>query len=409
MHQPLPAYRQLAVAGILAALSLTARPTVAQDNILIYGNSIINGPTVGFFEDLVAQTGQPTPNVVTWILGNQSTTNYVNQIGLITSSLSAGQTWKAMVVEGATLETTNFMGNPVGFQANMLTLGNALFAHSPNALFIGHETGADHPNSTRYPSWFPNAAAWLAFPQAAYQQAAEAITAANPSSPAAQVAKQGTCYANTIGYGLPFYQSDLHHLSNQGKALVACLYFIEIYGGRIEDIAVDFAVGTPLVNRLLANGIDEAKWNKVVGFADRSQPRGMRPYPGSDSDFQMRIGPSANQLNLRVTKQVAGGDQLAVRMVSPLDAVTSFPAGIYLQQLPTGTPPNVGAFPGLQLDRMLLTTWFGVPDLNGSAVMWTIPFGLSGQTVWLQAASRGPSGSGAYPVAFSDAQRIEIQ
>ena len=95
MHQPFSAYRKLAVASMLAALSLTARPTVAQDNILIYGNSIINGPTVGFLEDLVAQTGQPTPNVVTWIFGNQSTTNYVNQIGLITSSLTGGQTWSS--------------------------------------------------------------------------------------------------------------------------------------------------------------------------------------------------------------------------------------------------------------------------------------------------------------------------
>ena len=55
-------------------------PGAAQDNILIYGNSIIDGPTVGFFEDLVVESGRPMPNVVPWILGNQSTTNYVNQM-----------------------------------------------------------------------------------------------------------------------------------------------------------------------------------------------------------------------------------------------------------------------------------------------------------------------------------------
>lgn len=409
MHQHTSALRHLAVAGLLAVLSLTVRPIAAQDNILVYGNSIIDGPTIGFFEDLVAQTGQPSPNVVTWIAGNQSTTNYVNQIGLITSSLPTGQTWRAMVVTGATLETTNFMGNPVAFQANMLTLGNALFAHSPNALFLGHETGADHPNSSRYPAWFPDAAAWLAFPQAAYAQAAAAITVANPTSPPAQVAKQGTCWANTIGYGLPFYEGDLHHLSDQGKALVACLYFIQIYGGRIEDIAVDFSVGTPLVNRLLANGINQDKWNKVVGYADRSQPRAMRPYPGSDSDFQLRAGPAANQVNLRVTKQVTAGDDLYLRMVSPLDVVESYPAGVYMQILPTGTLPMTGAFPGLQLNRALLTTWFAVTDLTATAVLQTIPSGLAGSTIWVQAVSRGPSGSGAFPLTLSDAQRIEIQ
>ena len=301
------------------------------------------------------------------------------------------------------------MGNPVAFQANMLTLGNALFAHSPNAFFVGHETGADHPNSSRYPQWFPDAATWLAFPQAAYAQAGAAIAAANPTNPRPRIAKQGTCYANTIGYGLPFYQGDLHHLSNQGKALVACLYYVQIYGGRIEDIAVDFASGTPLVTSLLANNIDENKWNKIVGYADRSQPRSLRPYPGTDSDFQMRTGPTSNSINLRAVKQVTGGDDLYVRMVSPLEANDAFPAGVYMQQLPTGSLPNLGAFPGLQLDRTMLTTWITEPDLSASATIMTIPGGLAGQTIWLQAVSRGPSGSATYPLALSDAQRIEIQ
>jgi hypothetical protein len=405
--------RPFVAVTLLAAFCVSTRQALAQDNILIYGNSIINGPTVGFFEDLVAQTGAPTPNVVSWIGNDKNTGDYVAQLGLVTSSLPAGQTWHAMIVEGATLETTTInmpplVGNPAAFQANMLTIASAYFAHSPNGLFVGHETGADHPNSSRYPAWFANAATWLAFPQAAYEQAAEAITAAHPSSPAVRIAHQGTCWANTIGYGLPFYQNDLHHLSNMGKALVACLYYIEIYGGRIEDIAVDFTVTTPLVSRLLSNGIDASKWRRIVGFADRSQPRGLRPFPGTDSDFQMRIGFASNDVNLVSTKQATSGSQLFVKLISPLDANTFSVAGVYMQILPTGTPPNSGGFPGLQLDRGLMTTWFGVADLTGSAVIQTIPAGLAGNTIWLQAVSRGPSGSAAYPITLSDAQRINI-
>lgn len=409
MHLPLPNVRALRSALLGTALLLTTQLATAQDNILVYGNSIINGPTMGFFEDLIVQSGAPTPNLVTWIGPDRDTGDYANQLGLITSSLPAGQTWRAVFVEGGTLETTNFMGNPTAFQANMLTIANAFFAHSPQGLFVGHETGADHPNSSRYPSWFPDAAAWLAFPQAAYEQAKEAITAAHPTSPAAQTAHQGTCYANSIGYGLGFYQNDLHHLSNTGKALVACLYFIEIYGGRIEDIAVDFASSTPLVTRLLANGIDEDKWHRVVGYADRSQPRELRPYPGSDSDFQMRTGKVSNFTDLRSTKQVNVGDSLYFRLVSPLGATETDPAGVYMQVLPTGTSPTLGGFPGLQLNRALLSTWFGVPNLAASPILQTIPGGLSGMTIWIQAASRGPSGSSQFPLALGDAQRIEVQ
>lgn len=405
--------RPFVAVTLIAAFCLSARQALAQDNILIYGNSIINGPTVGFFADLVAQTGAPTPNVVSWIGNDKSTTDYVAQLGLVASSLPVGQTWHAMIVEGATLETTTinmppYVGDPVAFQANMLTIANAYFAHSPNGLFVGHETGADHPSSSRYPSWFAGAATWLAFPQAAYAQAAEAITAAHPNSPAVRIAHQGTCYANTIGYGFQFYQNDDHHLSDMGKALVACLYYIEIYGGRIEDIAVDFSVSTPLVSRLLNNGINEAKWKRIVGFADRSQPRDLRPLPGTDSDFQLRIGFVSNSVDLTSHKQATAGTQMFFKLISPLDANTFATAGVYMQILPTGTQPNSGGFPGLQLDRGLMGTWFGVADLTGPAVMQTIPAGLAGNTIWVQGVSRGPSGSATYPLALSDAQHIDI-
>ena len=112
---------------------------------------------------------------------------------------------------------------------------------------------------------------------------------------------------------------------------------------------------------------------------------------------------------MQVVKQVTAGDTLSARMVSPLEANDPFVAGVYLQQLPTGTAPTLGSFPGLQLDRSMITVWFSVQDLSAGQTTMTIPPGLAGQTIWLQAVSRGPSGSPNYPLACSDAQRIEVR
>ena len=394
----------------LATVDVTARSAAAQDNILIYGNSIINGPFIQLFNDLIVQAGVPAPNIVSSIVGGARTGNHVGQLGLVTSSLPAGQTWRAMVVQGSTFETTDYLtGDVAAFHANMQTMADAYFAHSPNGLFIGHETGADHPTSNRYPSWFADPATWLAFPQAAYAHAAEVITAAHPASPPMQIAKQGTCWANTIGYELDYYQNDLHHLNKRGKILVACLYYLEIYGGRIADIPVDFSVSTPFVDAMIAGNIDEAMWDKIVGYADRSQRPAMRPFPGSNSDFQLRTGTVADALNVRAKKYLTSGDGIYLQLVSPLHALDTYAAGVYLQILPTGTLPTMGAFPGLHLDRSQMTSWFAVPDLTGSAVLRNIPNGLAGNTIWVQGTSRGPSGSPAFPDTFSDAQQFVIQ
>ncbi len=381
----------------------------SQDNILIYGNSIIDGPTPDYLSDLVVESGAPAPNIVRFIIGNGTTSNYVGAQGLITNSLASGQDWTAMIVQGGTVETTPNLGNPAAFHNNMLTLANVFFGHSPQGLFVGHETGADHPNSSRYPAWFPDAATWLSYPQAAYARAADAINVAHPTSPPVRTARQGTCWASTAGYPLVLYRNDLHHLTAQGEALCACLYFIEIYGGRIEDLGVDYAVPTPLVNRLMADGISEAQWERLVGFADRSQPRSVRPYPGSDSDFQLRVGVNTSITTLTSTKSAVAGDSLFVRLTSPLDSTELYPAGVYFQWLPTGTPPTLGNIPGLQLDRTLLGVYFAVPDLTGGPVVQSVPTGMSGSNLWLQATSRAPTGSTGFPLMLSDAQVIEVQ
>lgn len=403
---------RLALASLALAFGTTSQAS-AQDNILIYGNSLIDGPTVGFFEDLITQAGMPAANVVTAIGPDRWTSDHLNHLGLITSSLAAGETWDAMIILGGTIEPTDInmpplVGDPAGFQTSLATIANTFYSHSPNGQILFHETGADHPNSSRYPLWFDDAATWLAFPQAAYAQAAATIDAAHPSSPPVRIANQGTAYAETIGYGFFFYENDLHHMSDMGKAFATCLWFTELYGGRIADLPVDFGVTTPLITNLQSNGIDQVRWDRLAGYADRSQPRALRELPGSDSDFQMRTGPVANQLNVLPSKRVAAGSQFFIRLQSPLDSLESFTAGVYMQVLPTGVTPTTGNIPGLQLDRTQATTWFGVPDLTGGAVTVTIPSNLSGQTIWIQAVSRGPSGSSSYPLTLSDAQRIVV-
>jgi hypothetical protein len=395
---------QVRLCAVLLSALLVLAVAPAQDNVLVYGNSIVFSPTVPYLKDLVVQTGAPQPNVVEFIGGDQTTTNYVNQIGLITTSLPAGQTWRAMVVCGGTRENVPSLGNPAAFQSNMGTLADAFFAHSPAGWFVGHETGADHPNSTTaYPAVAPDPATWLAWSHDAYATAAVAITAAHPGNAPARVAEQGTCFAATAGYPTFIYKlNDLHHLSLQGKLLSAMLWYVQIYGGRIEDIAVDFTVSTPLVTRLIADGIDHDEWLRLVGFADASQPASNRPYPGSDGDFQLRSAVGSSLTNLVTHKAAITGSTLRLEPFSPLAIAQNAPAVVYGELIMIGLPPS-GMSP-LWLDPNEMRVLVELSDLAGPVDM-AIPPGLIGQALWLQAVSFGPGGSRTY----SDAQLVEIQ
>ncbi|MCK5944604.1 MAG: hypothetical protein KAI24_21630, partial [Planctomycetes bacterium] len=403
----LPSLRRgLRAASLFLLSSLPVSLASAQDNVLIYGNSIVFAPTVAFFSDLVVQAGLPEPHIVQSIGPDQKTSHYVNQSGLITTGVPAGETWRAMIVQGGTIENNQNIGNPSAFQSNMMTLANALFAHSPNALFVGHETGADHPNSTSYPGAAPDPATWLQWSHDGYAAAAAAITAAHPSSPPAVVAEQGTAFASTAGYPSWLYLSDHHHLSNQGRLLSAMLWYIEIYGGRVEDIEVDFSVSTPLVAQLQASSISEEKYYRLVGLADRSQPAADRPFPGSDADFQLRTIVNGTHSNLLTYKVATAGDTLRVKMASPLGASQSAPAAVYAQFVPPGQLPNGGLPPQLWLDASQMHALVEVTDLNGGPTDLIVPSGFAGYTMWLQAASRDAATNA---IIYSDAQQVRLR
>jgi hypothetical protein len=373
----------------------------AQDRVLVFGHSIVWSPTIPFFQDLVEQTGAARPIVVAQIAGNQTTTTFVNLIGSITS---APQPWRAMIVCGGTRENLPTVGNPEVFQSNMRTLGAALSGHSPAAQFVGHETGADHPSDTVYPGLVADAATWLAYSHDAYASAIAGITAENPGSPPARVAEQGTCWAATAGYPTFLYENDLHHLSTRGKLLSAMLWYVAIYGGRIENIAVDFTSSTPLVTRLIANNIDQAEWLRLVGFADAAQPAAARPYPGSDGDFQLRSAVDSTITNLVTRKIAATGSTLRIEPFSPLGAMQNAPAAVYGQVVTTGQQPNGGLPPALWLDGSSMRVLLQVTGLGGAPADVPVPPGLFGNTVWIQAVSAPSAGVRIY----SDAQLVEI-
>ncbi len=387
-----------------------ARGSCAQDDILVYGNSILADVYEDYLHDLIVHSGRPAPNLVTFLIPNGTTNNYLANAGLITGSLAAGNTWEAMIIQGGTIETTFVLGNdPQDFLDNMEDLADLYFAHSPQGLLVGHQTGADHPNSSNYPTFFPDPETWLQYPVRAYAAAKDLIDLAHPSNPPMRIAPQGVAMAETTGYALVLFEGDKHHLSDQGEVWAACLHYLQIYGGRICDLQLDFSGNAPLVQRLLADGIDEDQWNRIAGFADASQPAALRKYPGSNDDFQLRSGIDTTITHLCPDLTATVGDTLNVRLFSPLDGYESYGAGVYMQVLPTGTLPNGGAIPGLILDASLMTTWFAVPDLTSSGVVpFTIPSSASGQTIWIQGTSRGPSASGAFPLTLSDAQAISV-
>jgi hypothetical protein len=394
--------------AVLLVVALVSGGIHGQDRILLYGNSIISGAVAPYFGDLVEQSGQPRPLMTSLIQGNATTTTYVANIGLITSSLPAGTFWKAMVVQGGTIETTP-LGNPAAFEPNMLTLAAALYEHSPQAQFVGHETGADHPNSSNYPSLFPNPATWLAYPQAAYASARAAIDAAHPTALPARLALQGTAVAETTGYDVTLFAADLHHLSNRGKLLCALLYYTQIYDARACELVVDFSVQTPLVTRLQSNGITKEQYDAIAGYADRVMHRSKRPYPGSDSDFQLRSGINVSLNNLCPMKTATAGAVLTLEVLSPLGAGDAFSIAVHGQLLPTGTAPAPQTLRGLHLSLSESFELFSAPDLSSATTSRVIPAGLSGYTLWMQAASSMPPGTPGFPLALSDAQTLDIQ
>lgn len=393
----------LRLCAVLVSFLLPNAAADAQDRVLVYGHSIVWNPTIPFFQDLVQQTGAPRPIVVAQIAGDQTTTTFVN---LISSITAAPQPWRAMIVCGGTRENLPTVGNPGAFQSNMLTLGAALFGHSPAAQFVAHETGADHPNDNVYPGLVPDAATWLAYSHSAYASAAAAITAAHPGNLPVRVAEQGTCWAATAGYPTFLYANDLHHLSPRGKLLSAMLWYIAIYGGRIENIAVDFTSSTPLVTSLNANGINQAEWRRLVGFADGSQPPAARPYPGSNGDFQLRSAINSTITNLVTQQTATTGSTLRLEPFSPLGAVQNAPAAVYSQLMATGLAAGGGLPPALWLDPSMMQLVFKVTNLNGGPVDITIPPGLTGYTMWIQAISGGPAPGNRL---HSDAQLVVIQ
>lgn len=406
MHVPLAA-RALPFAGLLFALSSAAH---AQDDILIYGNSIIEDWVVDYLHDIIVESGRPAPNIVDLVGPDLTTAEYLLNQGLITSSLPAGETWEAMIVQGGTVEVTNILGfDPADFEANMVALAGAFYAHSPQGLFVGHETGADHPNSNRYPAWFANAAEWLAFSQTAYANAQAAIHATYPAAPLARIAPQGTVFANTAGYPNNVFTNDDHHHSVRGQILDAMLHYQALYGGSLEALDVDLTQSTPLTSRLLSQGVDQNAWNRLAGFADRSLRRGLRPHPGSDDDFQLRVSVVSPVVNLLVEQEAAAGDTLYLRPFSPLDSTETYQAVVYSQFLPTGTTPVAGTIPGTLFDPASARVQAVFPDLLGGSATMTIPPGLAGNSLWFQAVSRAPATSSAFPIVVSDGKVVHLQ
>lgn len=410
---PLPLLRRTSVRSLLA-LAISAaftQTSQAQDNVLILGSSLLQGnhPAHEWFADIVEESGRPRPNVVTSYGPDRDTSDHVASIGIIQSAIPAGESWKAMVVQGMSVETTFLFGyDPTTFLSNMNTLAAALYGHSPQALFVGHETGVSHPDHpTRYPAWFANAAEWLMFQQRAYAAARGQIDANNPGAMPSAIARQGTCFANSAGYDITLYRQDLHHFRNRGQIVCALLWYQEIYGGQLCDLDVDFASSTALANHLNQISMSEDVWLRLVSYCDRVQPRAERELPGSDDDFQLRVAIGAGLTNLCTRHSASVNDVFHVELVSPLGANTAASAILLMEVLPQGTLPNFGSIPGLWLDRTAAQVIFSTPDLTSATYFQSLPPALAGQTVWLQALSNGPVRPG-YDYALSDARTIDV-
>ncbi|MEL6716766.1 MAG: hypothetical protein AAFP86_23515, partial [Planctomycetota bacterium] len=236
------------------------------------------------------------------------------------------------------------------------------------------------------------------------------VTAAFPSNPPMRVAKQGTIFANTAGYPFGLFEGDLHEHSRNGEILDALLWYQSIYGGQLCDLDVDFSSSTPLVNRLVSDGVNAALWKRLVSFADRALEASQRPYPGTDDDFQLRVAVNTGVgLSHLCTESTAmAGDTLRLQPFSPLGAADAQPVGVYVQIEPSSYMPATMGVPAWHLDPTRQRLYGSASDLSGGSMDSVVPAGLSGLSYWVQGVSRTPSGASGFIWALSDAKVVEI-
>ena len=380
-------------------------------NILFYGNSytIVNSVHT-LVQALAEQAGFDPPNVVGALVGGQDLDFHLNEPGqaaAIAGSLTLGEEWDYVVLQGFSLEATVALGDPQGFKADALAIVTNVKAHSPGARACLYQTWARAPGHSVYPSAFSSPLVMHQQIEASYTQAVAEIDAAfGPDT--ARRAAAGEAVA-LRAWDPAMYDPDLSHPGPLMSTMAADTIFTAIYGVRACSLDPDLDAGGNLAGKLLGFGMDEQDWEEAAGLADRAADAQNRLHPGSREDLLLRTAVSF-PLTACPLKSAAPLAHVGVRLTTPAATYRGEVAWIQADLFPTGFPP--GPAPGMpEIHYDAATSWVLVatpdlgPALDSSLVLepWT-----AGRSLLLQGYVLAPSAKTGNPFTTTDAHEVQI-
>ncbi len=297
---------------ILAAVIMMMAATVTRAaepalNILVYGNSFMNGTNVPEVFSCVARADAKTqPNIINASVNSQALSFHIavqnsnvpvspnttvkHWINDSTLNKNATGKWDYVVLQEFSTKPTDIayanQGNPTAFKNDALTLYNLVRADSPGVKPVLFETWARAPGSDWelrmfYPSLVPSTGATPAQYRAASNKMQEELrtyyTQAQAFLGGAQeclLAPVGDAF-QAMNFDTSLYNPDNYHESGKGAVLGALILYRTIYKESVSDIPYSQMNG--FMNQKLGGlpnyGIpNAAAWQSMTAFVDATVP-----------------------------------------------------------------------------------------------------------------------------------------
>jgi len=366
-----PAWAALAVAFAAWVAPCTAQSTCSPKNILWLGNSLSYGQPA-WFRMLTEQAGVPTTNLSDQIVGGNTLRQWLQAPAVLQNhiqGLPAGASWDAVIVQAYSTEPTTTRGNPSAYANDVVTLMQAVRAHSPHATGYLYQTAAYGFGHGYYPTWYVDPYAMDADVRAGIDLGLATLQAALGTD-AGRVAPVGDAYRRD-NFSPILYRPDLMHGEHQGQLLSAMVLFREIYGRDVRSLSIQHGGATTLEARLTATNIGPARFAQLAARADAAGHQ----LPGSRADLflEHRIDTGPWRTADRVS--VLPLQTLTTSTKSPRGGYATAPAFALLHVFATGQPvPSIGIAelhipPGPTTSFELL----GVPGAGGVGWSLSIP------------------------------------
>lgn len=400
----------------LLALLLASGVTAQGKNLLFYGNSFTYyswGYGVPELVSLIAtEAGHPAPFLKQALVGGSTLTFHATdpgQVGLISTSLPAGQTWDHVIMQGRAPEATTELGfNPTQFRSDSVQITQNVRNHSPDAGAVMYQTWAaawGHYYYAAPPPWYVPLDMHNEI-RTNYRLAAADIDAAFGAG-TGRVAAVGDAIG-LLEWDPVWFETDLEHPSPAMILAAAMVIYSTIYEQTVCEIEADFSVGSALSNSLSPFGLGEADWNFLAGIADRSAAAPVRRYPGSADHLLLESATDATPLSACPSLSVTTGTPLQLRMRSMNSVYDTATGALLIDFIVTGAPPGPSPlYPELQVDLggSIVSPLVSLGSALSIAI--PVPFSLPGGSFLVQGiALQSSSETGNAAFTTTDAHEL---